>query len=86
MINASGECTESRLFAGIDSPAPAGSIPATSTKVPKALWGDRYLFVLRYTIYTRPPFGRPYSFLPKNMTAMPRNLRLNSRLRLGLDS
>ena len=32
LINAVGEWAESRLFTGLPSPAPAGSITATSTK------------------------------------------------------
>jgi len=40
LINASGEYTETRLFAGVEPPTPAGSIPATSTKVSESLLSE----------------------------------------------
>jgi hypothetical protein len=36
LINASGKLAEALIFTGVDSPAPAGSIPATSTKLSRS--------------------------------------------------
>ena len=67
LINASGEYTETRLFAGVDSPSLAGSIPATSTKVSAvyeiSLRIDLFQF-LSFTIFHTSGWGKQiYLFL-----------------------